>query len=154
MFHCAHILRQKQTLNPIVMLLKIKPSVLLLLLSLMSLLGCENEPIELSDYTWRATSVAGSAANKEKLANLTLEFKEDQEITGFSGCNNYRGGATYNRQQIKFSTLYTDNQPCEDEALERRFLENLESASTYTYQANKLAIHDASGNIVVEMEQM
>lgn len=58
------------------------------------------------------------------------------------------------KTKIKFSTLYTENQPCDDAALERTFLKNLESGSTYTYHGNKLAIHDDSGNIVVEMEQM
>lgn len=126
----------------------------LFLLSILFVYACGSEPVDLSDYKWRATNVAGAAASKEKLANLTLEFREDQEIGGFAGCNEYRGGATYNQQQIKFSTLYTDNEVCDDSALERAFLKNLESGSTYTYQGNKLAIHDESGNIVVEMEQI
>jgi heat shock protein HslJ len=116
--------------------------------------GCGSESVELSDHKWRVTNVAGASASKDKLGNLTLEFKEDKEISGFAGCNEYRGGATYNQQQIQFSTLYTDNQRCEDAALERTYLKNLESGSTYTYQGRKLAIHDSSGNIVVEFEQM
>ncbi|WP_158856011.1 META domain-containing protein [Lunatibacter salilacus] len=126
----------------------------LFLLSIFFFYACGSEPVELSDHKWKATNVAGAAASKEKLANLTLEFREDQEIGGFAGCNEYRGGATYNQQQIKFSTLYTDNETCDDSALERAFLKNLESGSTYTYQGSKLAIHDESGNIVVEMEQI
>lgn len=125
-----------------------------LILSSFFYFSCDRESIELSDHKWKATKVAGASATKEKLANLTLEFKDDQEISGFSGCNEYRGGATYNQQQIKFSTLYTNNESCEDAALERTFLKNLESGSTYTYQGRKLAIHDDSGNIVVEMEQL
>lgn len=126
----------------------------MLLLSFFFLYACGGEPVELSDHKWKATSVTGTSSTKEKLSTLTLEFKEDQEVGGFAGCNEYRGGATYNQKQIKFSTLYTDSKSCEDAALERAFLKNLESAATYIYQGKKLAIQDQSGNILVEMEQM
>lgn len=75
-------------------------------------------------------------------------------VGGFAGCNEYRGGATYNQKHIKFSTLYTDNNSCEDTDLERTFLKNPESGSTYIYQGRKLAIQDDPGNILVEMEQI
>jgi heat shock protein HslJ len=126
----------------------------MLLLSFFFLYACGGDPVELSDHKWKATSVTGTSPTKEKLSSLTLEFKEDQEVGGFSGCNEYRGGATYNQKQIKFSTLYTDSKSCEDAALERAFLKNLESAATYIYQGKKLAIQDEAGNILVEMEQM
>jgi heat shock protein HslJ len=126
----------------------------MLLLSFFFLYACGGDPVELSDHKWKATSVTGTSPTKEKLSSLTLEFKEDQEVGGFAGCNEYRGGATYNQKQIKFSTLYTDSKSCEDAALERAFLKNLESAATYIYQGKKLAIQDEAGNILVEMEQM
>lgn len=126
----------------------------LLLLSIFFISACGSDPVELSDHKWRATSVTGASATNEKLATLTLEFKGDQEVVGYAGCNEYRGGATYNQKQIKFSTLYTDNSSCEDAALERAFLKGLENSATYIYQGRKLAIQDESGNILVEMEQM
>lgn len=126
----------------------------LLPLAIFFLYACGSDPVELSDHKWKATSVAGASATTEKLATLTLEFREDQEVVGYAGCNEYRGGATYNQKQIKFSTLYTDNSSCEDAALERAFLKGLESSATYIYQGRKLAIQDESGNILVEMEQM
>jgi heat shock protein HslJ len=116
-------------------------------------LACGGEPIELSDHDWVVTSVTGSSASNDKLSQLTLEFKDGQEIGGFAGCSDYRGGATYNQEQIKFSTLYTDNDKCEDINLERRFLQNLENSATYTYTGGRLALFDDSGNILVEMEQ-
>jgi heat shock protein HslJ len=115
--------------------------------------ACSPEPIQLSDYDWKVTQLAGSNAPKAKLESLTLAFKEGQEIGGFGGCNEFRGGATYNQQQIKFSTLYTDNQSCEDAALERTYLKNLESSVNYIYNANKLVMQDRSGNILVELEK-
>lgn len=117
------------------------------------LFACEGEPLELSDHDWVVTAVTGSSASKERLNNLTLEFKDGQEIGGFAGCNEYRGGATYNREQIKFSTLYTDNEKCDDINLEERFLRNLENSASYTYSAGKLVFYDDSGNILVEMEK-
>ncbi|MEX2567286.1 MAG: META domain-containing protein [Cyclobacteriaceae bacterium] len=118
------------------------------------LFSCDSEPIELSDHEWRVIDVSGTASTKEKLSTLTLTFEEEQKISGFAGCNDYRGGATYNREQIKFSTLYTDKENCDDINLEKTFLANLESSSTYTYAANKLVLFDDSGNILVEMEKI
>ncbi|MEX0883817.1 MAG: META domain-containing protein [Cyclobacteriaceae bacterium] len=118
------------------------------------LFSCDSEPIELSDHEWRVIDVSGTASTKEKLSALTLTFEEEQKISGFAGCNDYRGGATYNREQIKFSTLYTDKENCDDINLEKTFLANLESSSTYTYAANKLVLFDDSGNILVEMEKI
>lgn len=124
------------------------------ILSAFLFMSCGSEPIELSDHDWKVTQLAGTSASKAKLENLTLEFKEDQAIGGFSGCSEFRGGATYNQQQIKFSTLYTDNESCEDTALERVYLKNLENSSQYVYNANKLIMQDESGNILVEMEKI
>lgn len=118
------------------------------------ILSCNNETVEISDHDWKVTNLPGTSAPKDKLNNLTLEFKDDQEIGGFSGCNDFRGGATYNREQIKFSTLYTDNERCEDINIEKTYLSNLESSSTYSYRANKLVFYDDSGNIVVELEKI
>ncbi len=115
------------------------------------LMACGGEPIELSEHDWVVTSVTGSSASDDKLSQLTLEFKDGQEIGGFAGCNDYRGGATYNQEQIKFSTLYTDNDKCEDINLERRYLQNLENSASYTFTGGRLALFDESGNITVEM---
>ncbi|MEX2513544.1 MAG: META domain-containing protein [Cyclobacteriaceae bacterium] len=124
----------------------------ILFLSLI-MLSCNSEPIELSDHEWRVIDLSGAGTSKEKLRNLTLTFQEDQKISGFAGCNDYRGGATYNREQIKFSTLYTDKENCEDINLEKTYLSNLENSSNYTYAADKLVLFDDSGNILVEMEK-
>jgi len=117
------------------------------------LVACNPEPVELSDHDWFVTDLAGSSAAKEKLADLSLEFKEEQAIGGFAGCNDYRGAATYNREQIKFSTLYADTDSCDDINLEKRFLSNLESSTSYTYSAGTLVLYDDGGNILVEMEK-
>jgi heat shock protein HslJ len=132
-----------------------KFSIILSAVVLLSLLivSCNQEPVELSDHDWRVTEVTGVSATKETMNNLSLEFGEGQEINGFAGCNDYRGGATYNREEIKFSTLYTDNANCEDINLEKRFLANLESSTSYTFSGNKLVFYDESGNIMVEMEK-
>ncbi|WP_439481995.1 META domain-containing protein [Cyclobacterium plantarum] len=118
------------------------------------LASCGSEPVELPDHEWKVTEVTGSSATKETMENLSLIFKEGQEIGGFAGCNDYRGGATYNREQIKFSTLYADNESCDDSGLEKRFLSNLESSVSYTYNAGKLILYDEGGNILVEMEKI
>jgi len=130
----------------------LKPSLILLLFAFC--FSCNPEPVELSDHDWKVTDLTGSAATKKELSKLSLIFKEDKEIGGFAGCNNYRGGATYNQEQIKFSTLYSDNSSCKFNELQQRFLSNLESSKQYTYHAGDLILHDNSGNILIELEQI
>ncbi|AEL24866.1 protein of unknown function DUF306 Meta and HslJ [Cyclobacterium marinum DSM 745] len=126
----------------------------LVLLIAVFLFSCHSEPVELADHDWKVTDLSGSPASKSELAKLSLEFKDGKEIGGFAGCNNFRGGATYNQEQIQFSTLYTDNRSCKLEQLEQRFLSNLESSKQYSYYAGKLILQDESGNILVELEQL
>ncbi|WP_339923058.1 META domain-containing protein [uncultured Cyclobacterium sp.] len=126
----------------------------LILLIIVFCFSCNSEPIELSDHDWKVTDLTGSAATKKELSKLSLLFKEDKKIGGFAGCNNYRGGATYNQEQIKFSTLYSDNSSCENDEIEQRFLSNLESSKKYTYNAGNLILQDESGNILIELEQI
>ncbi|GAB3006850.1 META domain-containing protein [Cyclobacterium sediminis] len=126
----------------------------LFLLFTVFLFSCNSEPVELADHDWKVTDLSGSPASKSELAKLSLEFKDGKEIGGFAGCNDYRGGATYNEEQIQFSTLYTDNRSCKLKQLEKRFLSNLESSKQYSYYAGKLILQDESGNILVELEQL
>ena len=114
------------------MKLILKPG-LLLLLSVF-FFSCNTDPVELADHDWKVTSLSGSPASKGDLSKLSLVFKEGKEIGRFAGCNNYRGGANYNQEQIQFSTLYTDNSSCELDQLEERFLSNLESSEKYPYR--------------------
>jgi heat shock protein HslJ len=130
----------------------IKTSLFILLSTF--IFSCNSTPVDLAEHDWKVTDLAGSAATKKDLTKLSLIFKEGQEIGGFAGCNDYRGGASYNQEQIKFSTLYSDNSSCELIQLEKRFLSNLESSKQYTYNAGKLVLMDESGNILVEMEQI
>lgn len=122
--------------------------------TVLGMFSCKSEPVELADHDWIVTDLAGSAAPKEKLTDLALEFKEEQAIGGFAGCNDYRGAATYNQEQIKFSTLYADTDSCDDINLEKRFLSNLEASTRYTYSAGTLVLYDEGGNILVEMEKI
>tara|TARA_R110002049_G_scaffold64267_1_gene169781 strand:- start:3916 stop:4347 length:432 start_codon:yes stop_codon:yes gene_type:complete len=130
----------------------LKTSLILLLFTFC--FSCKTEPIDLANHDWKVKDLTGSPASKDELSKLSLIFKEGQEIGGFAGCNYYRGGATYNQEQIKFSTLYSDKSNCELKELEKRFLTNLESSKQYTYHAGNLILQDVNGNILIEMEKI
>ncbi|WP_194775195.1 META domain-containing protein [Pararhodonellum marinum] len=134
--------------------MKIIQQISLLILIVVISTACTSEPIDLADHNWKGKSIAGTSANQEKVSNLTLEFGEGQEISGEAPCNSFRGGATYNREQIKFSALYTDRKICDDYDLEKIFLTNLEASSRYTISGNTLAFFDDNGNLLLEMEKM
>ncbi|GAB3650060.1 hypothetical protein GCM10028791_16720 [Echinicola sediminis] len=111
-------------------------------------------PTDIGNYTWKVRSINGAPATNEQLAELTLEFGEGQDVTGQAPCDEFRGKAVYNRDKVKFSTLYTDTQGCEDKVLQTAYLSSLEMSEKYTTTADRMVFFDGDGNITVEFQQV
>jgi len=119
----------------------------------LTLLACGG-PTDIGQYNWEVRSINGAPATKEQLAKLTLEFGEGQEVGGQAPCDKFRGKAVYNRDKVKFSTLYSDNKNCDEKILQRTYLGSLEMSKTYTTTADRMVFFDEEGNITVEFQQM
>lgn len=118
-----------------------------------TLLSCGGST-DIGNYSWKVRSINGAPATNEQLAKLTLEFGEGQDVTGQAPCDEFRGKAVYNRDKVKFSTLYTDSQGCEDKILQTAYLSSLEMSQKYATTADRMVFYDEDGNITVEFEQI
>ncbi|AGA77809.1 META domain-containing protein [Echinicola vietnamensis] len=109
---------------------------------------------DIGQFTWKVRSINGAPATKEQLAELTLKFGKEQKVNGQAPCDEFRGKAVYNAEKIKFSTLYTDSQNCDEKTIQTAYLSSLEMSKTYTTTANRMVFYDGDGNITVEFEQV
>ncbi|WP_200975523.1 META domain-containing protein [Echinicola sp. 20G] len=119
----------------------------------LSLFSC-GEPEDIGKHDWKVRSINGAPATKEQLAKLTLEFGEGQEVGGQAPCDQFRGKAVYNKDKVKFSTLYTDTQACEGKIIQNAYLSSLENSEKYTTTADRMVFYDGDGNITVEFQQI
>ncbi len=118
-----------------------------------SLFSCSG-PDDIGKHEWRVKTINGAPATQEQLSQLTLEFGEEQKVTGQAPCNEFRGKAVYNKDKIKFSTLYTDSKNCDNLNIEQVYLASLEMSATYAQTANRLVLYDDQGNITVELQKI
>ncbi|GGF22402.1 META domain-containing protein [Echinicola rosea] len=118
-----------------------------------SLFSCGGSD-DIGQYTWKVRSINGAPATQEQLAKLTLNFGKEQKVNGQAPCDEFRGKAVYNSEKIKFSTLYTDSQNCDEKTVQTAYLSSLEMSKKYTTTANRMVFYDGEGNITVEFEQV
>ncbi|MDN3668839.1 META domain-containing protein [Echinicola jeungdonensis] len=111
-------------------------------------------PVDIGKHEWKVMSINGAAATQEQLSNMTLKFGDGQKVSGQAPCNEFRGKAVYNKEKIKFSTLYTDSKNCDEFNIEQAYLASLEMSATYTQTADRLVLYDDQGNITVEMQML
>lgn len=111
-------------------------------------------PTDIGAYDWKVKSINGAPATQEQLATMTLKFGEDKKVSGSSICNDFKGQAVYNKEKLKFSTLYADSKPCEERYIEQAYLSSLEMSEKYSQTANRLVFYDEKGNITVELEKI
>ncbi|AWW31090.1 META domain-containing protein [Echinicola strongylocentroti] len=109
---------------------------------------------DIGQFNWRVRSINGAPATQEQLADLSLKFGKEQKVNGQAPCDEFRGKAVYNSEKIKFSTLYTDSQNCDEKTIQTAYLSSLEMSRTYTTTANRMVFYDDEGNITVEFEQV
>ncbi|MCP4418247.1 MAG: META domain-containing protein [Chloroflexi bacterium] len=84
---------------------------------------------------------------------LTVRFTED-EINGSAGCNNYFGGYTLDGVSISIDRLGSTEMAC-DGLMEQEaaFLQMLQTAESFTLDADSLIIHTTEGNLVFKQKE-
>lgn len=85
--------------------------------------------------------------------NITLDFGQDNRVTGSASCNNYSGEFTSADNTLKVGPLITTLRACtEPEGVmeqEAQYLAALQNSATYEIAGDKLTIRDASGAMQV-----
>ncbi len=117
------------------------------------------EPTALEGTTWVVTmlnngkeAVVGVIPDSE----LTAVFNPDGTLNGNGGCNNYFGGFAVDGDSISIGELGMTEMACtEPEGLmdqEQQYLAALQTAATYSIQANRLELRTADGALAVSFE--
>lgn len=78
---------------------------------------------------------------------------KDNGVGGNGGCNVFGGTFTLKENQhIEFSQLLATMRYCEDNGIERVFMNNLQKATSYTITNNELTLKDENGYVLVTFE--
>jgi len=102
----------------------------------------------LEETTWELVTLGGAALPEgiKRAPNLRLEPGE-KRLVGFGGCNRIFGGYTLDGPSLKLSPLGTTKMACLGPSmpLEKRFLDALERAATYTISGDTLTLRALKG---------
>jgi heat shock protein HslJ len=83
----------------------------------------------------------------------TIEFGEDDKVSGSGGCNTYQGTYTVDGESLTFGPLATTMMACSDPAgvmeQEAVFLAQLQSAAGYRIDSDQLHILNDKGYLVI-----
>jgi heat shock protein HslJ len=105
---------------------------LLLLTLALPLAGMETKPPSLAGTAWIVTAIAGDTPPPDR--PVTIEFGDDNRISGNSSCNRFMGSCTIDGDKITVGPLAGTRMFCGEElmAREQRFLDLLQTAQTWT----------------------
>jgi heat shock protein HslJ len=106
---------------------------------------------------WEATAYYTGNAVQSVLAgtSLTADF-EEQQVTGESGCNTFRGPYETSGGRITIGPLVSTKKACRDDALmtqEQHYLAALELAANYRVTGSRLELFRADGGIAATFER-
>lgn len=100
---------------------------------------------ELVGKKWHLVSFKGEEIQlkEAKAEHPYIEFADDFTISGYTGCNNLRGGYTLDdAQKIGFSQLISTKKFCPEMETENEFLNVMGKASYYEFKEHALVMHD------------
>ena len=126
----------------------------------MGLAGCvdsfmtnETGAPSLINTTWRLTSLAG--LENSKAAATTLRFEDKSTLSGFDGCNSYRGSYSVSGSRLHLSGEMTATLAACPEPVERQagaFKRALHSAVSFVIDDRRLQLLDANAQVVAVFE--
>ncbi len=94
----------------------------------------------------RLSSLAGAEWGFEQGRDTYIQFAE-KDVSGFSGCNRFRGAYIYADGKLTFGPLASTRMACAPEAMdaERKVLQLLEATKAADATHKTLTLHDETG---------
>jgi len=113
----------------------------------------------LADTKWRLIELMGGPipATMTSVNEVTLQFaKDDNRVSGFSGCNTYGGGYTTSETSgISFSQMLSTMKACPSNMdLESAYLKMLQEVDNYAIKGNVLSLNKAKMAPMARFEAM
>lgn len=106
-------------------------------------------------WTLASMAVQGGTALLDPVADVTITFRNDGTLYGYTGCNNYNaaftiGGTTAEGTEISVGSMAVTEKYCEPFAeQETLYLAALQDAAAYAVNGNELTITAADKNVLV-----
>lgn len=107
--------------------------------------GNSGEQLKNTVWRWESLEDASGKITIEKPENYQIEFKPDGSLFLKADCNG--GGASYKADggQIEITKIFTTKNFCGEASLDNKFLQNLETARTFTIEGYALTFQGKSG---------
>jgi len=108
----------------------------------------EPSPLPLVGTTWHLLSMSagGTASTSDQMRRVTLSFAPDASVSGFAGCNNFRGTYRVSGSSLTFGPFAATMKACGHSAaaLEDAYLHALDKTNSYAIEGSELMLRDAS----------
>ncbi len=118
-----------------------------LLLQACSSFNISSDKDKLVSYYWAIPEVGK--------ADKYFSFDKDKQVSGFLGCNVFRGSVAIKGNKINFSQLVTTKRACFDKnktQAEQSMIKALENARYYEINENKLTLKDGNNKPLMDFE--
>ena len=125
-------------------------SALALMLIPLALAGAQGEDV-LAGSQWGLVSLDAETPAIPG-SGVTLEFSDDDRVSGSAGCNRFGGSYEFDENTIGFSQLFSTMMMCMEDGImeqEAAYLAALEAASSFAIEGNRLTITYGDGQQLV-----
>lgn len=104
---------------------------------------------QLQGVTWIAEDIAGRGVIDNLQSTLRLE---QGRVAGRAGCNRYTGEVKIEGGTLRFGPMAATRMMCPPAVMdqEQRFLEALQSVTSYSFAGSLLELRNASGHVVLK----
>jgi len=105
-----------------------------------------NPDVSLTDTYWKLVELNGAAVEPGEGKELHLTLRGDEQVSGYSGCNQFTGSVTVSADGLAFGPIAGTRRMCErvmDQ--EYAFLQALENARRFDIDGDSLTIQSATG---------
>ena len=110
--------------------------------------------VTLTNTYWKLMSLAGeqvTVGEGQREPSILLR-RDNQWVSGYSGCNVLKGNYQQDEQQLSFEQMATTMMACPDMETERTFLDALNATASWKVQGERLELFDASGRRLATFE--
>ena len=106
--------------------------------------------VSLINTYWKLVELNGSPVAAGEGKDLHMILKGQDQVTGYSGCNQFMGSFTETGGGLSFGPIAGTRRMCESVMdQEMTFLQALESASGYDISGEDMAVSDAQGTVTM-----
>lgn len=107
------------------------------------------EMLSLVNSTWTLVSLNGEAVQGD--TPLTLQFNDQGQVAGNTGCNQFMGTYTNQGEQLSFSPLASTKRACVENTLaqqEQAYLNALQNISRHGFTMSTLTLTSDAGDVL------